>query len=210
MRYLMLGAALMAAVSTSGCLTARPMPIMRIVAMAEPRMATVSAGPRTLGVRVLESAMPYKQKAVYRTNDFEIKYYDAVEWSELPRDIVTRVLQDALIASGRFGDVGNAADMRAPDLVLTGQLRKFDEVRAANGTFAECEVRLELRAGLTRDAVWADTLRVSEPLGDNSPGALAVAMSQAVARVAEQAAADIIAADQQLPEPAPAQAPSTK
>jgi len=130
---------------------------------------------------------------VFRETDHQIGCYPNVEWAEMPRDTVTRALSDALIAMGRFKDIGNAADLRAPDLLLTGQLRKFDEVRTSDPWVAECEVRIEVREGIERRLVWAATLSVREPLERNDLAALAAAMSRAVARIVEQAAAEIAA-----------------
>ena len=81
--------------------------------------------------------------------------------------------------------------MSTPDLILTGELRKLDEVRTTEPWTAECEIRLELREAQGPEAVWAATLSAREPLAKNGVSALAAAMSRAVARVLNQAASRI-------------------
>ena len=146
---------------------------------------------QTVGIRALEFARLYRQPMVYRGPDHEIGYREDAEWAEPPRDLLTRALADALIATGRFRDVGNAADVRNPDFLLMGEVRRFDEDRTTTPWTAVCEVRLELRRGNSRDAVWSGTLAAQEPISGKNPSSLAAAMSQAVARVVEQAATRI-------------------
>ena len=148
---------------------------------------------KTLGIRPLVAARPYKQKVVYRESGFVLGEYSTVEWAELPADVVTRILTDAIVATHHFKDVGNAEDLALPDLILTGELRKFDVVRTADPWEAECEVHLELRDTQQPQAVWADTLKKSEPLERNEPAALPSAMSRAVAKIVKQAAEAIVA-----------------
>ena len=148
---------------------------------------------KTLGIRALVAARPYKQKVVYRESGFVLGEYSSVEWAELPADVVTRILTDAIVATHRFKDVGNAEDLALPDLVLTGELRKFDVVRTTDPWEAECEVHLELRDTQQPQAVWAATLTESEPLERNESAALPSAMSRAVAKIVKQAAEAIAA-----------------
>jgi len=149
------------------------------------------SGGLSLGIRPIEAARPYRQKIMYREAGLVLREYPGAEWAELPADVATRALTDALVATGRYTDVGNAADMRVPDLILTGHLRKFDEVRTANPWTAECEIRFELRNNNDTQSAWSVTLSASEPLERNEPSALAEAMSRALARVINQAANEI-------------------
>ena len=115
---------LLAAVVCVGCLTPRSVtPTTRFALDPQATVAAVTPSALTLGIRPIEAGRPYDQHIIYRTQDHELGQYEKAEWAEFPRDVVTRTLGDALIATKRFRDVGNAADLRAPDLVLTGQLR---------------------------------------------------------------------------------------
>lgn len=191
MRYVMLALIL----TVVGCATMTYTPTLRYLIAPEVKTTVAEPCGESLGFRPLEPGQPYKQGIVYRETPYEIGYYANAEWAEMPRDVVTRALSDALAASGRFSDVGNAADMRLPDFVLTGQLRKFDEVRMTEPWTATCEVRLEMRSSRDENAVWAATLSASEPLESHEPGALAAAMSRAVARIVEESVAGIVAAN---------------
>ncbi|MDQ1257452.1 MAG: cholesterol transport system auxiliary component [Candidatus Hydrogenedentes bacterium] len=189
MRYGVLG--LMALLALGGCARVAYLPTARYILEPAPEVALVQCSNLALGIRPLVPEQPYNQRVLYRADAYQVDYYANAQWAEMPRDVVTRAVTDALIATERFKDVGNAADMRMPDMVLTGQLRAFDENRTTDPWTAECEVRLELRKGLNRDSAWAATMKVSEPMDTNDLPGLAAAMSRAVARVAQQAAAEV-------------------
>lgn len=178
----------------AGCITSTYKPTRFYALEPVVQVAAVETVPKVLGVRPLEPAQPYtKRQMVYRAEDRVLGFQQYDEWSELPGDTVTRTLMDALVATKRFADVGNASDVGASDLILTGQLRKFDEVRSGDPWAAECEIRLELREGLARTLVWANTLSVRKPLGKRSPAGFAAAMNDAVSEMAQEAAEQIAA-----------------
>ncbi|HOZ48392.1 MAG TPA: ABC-type transport auxiliary lipoprotein family protein [Candidatus Hydrogenedentes bacterium] len=193
MRYCVLIA--VAALALSGCITKAYTPVIRYAMAPAPAVPTVSPTSCALGIRPIEPLLPYKQRIVFRLDPYEVSYHTGVEWVEMPRDTVTRALTDALVQSKRFADVGNAADLRLPDFVLTGQLRLFDENRTTDPWTADCEVRLELRTGLKHDAAWAATLSAREPLERNDTSALPAAMSGAITQIVEQAVAAITAVE---------------
>jgi ABC-type uncharacterized transport system auxiliary subunit len=168
-------------------------PTLRYSLNANVETSQVASCGKTLGVRPLDYARPYKQKIVYRDPGNIVGEYTNEEWAELPRDFVTRAVTDALSSTGRFSDVGNASDITAPDYVLTGYIRKFDENRTGPAWTADCEVRLELRQQPDGNAVWGATLSASEKLAANDPTALADAMSKAVSKVIADASKGIAA-----------------
>jgi len=189
MRYAFLLAALLAAGCTTPSFT-RP---ARYYLDIRPDAISAEPAGKVLGIRTLQSARPYEQRVVYRMPDFTLGGDESVQWAELPRAAVTRALSDALAASGRFKDVGNAADIVLPDWTLTGEVRKFDENRAVEPWTADCEVRIELRDAQSGEPLWAGTLAASVPLERNEHAALPAAMSKAVATVVTQAVKEIIA-----------------
>jgi ABC-type uncharacterized transport system auxiliary subunit len=128
---------------------------------------------------------------VYRDADSELGQYENVEWAELPRDAVVRALLDAVIATGRFADAGLATNMTQPNLILTGQLRKFDLDRTSKPWKAICEVRLELRETFGTALLYGETLTATQPLAENEIAALPPAMSAAVSQVIRKAATEI-------------------
>ena len=189
MRY----ATLVIAVIAAGCATPAIMRPTRYALDTRVEVTPASAAEQTLGVRPLEPARPYQQKIAHRKSAFELANYDTIEWAEMPRDAVTRALMDALVATHRFKDVGEPGDMTMADLLLTGQLRRFEENQTTDPWTAECEVRLELRETQSTRAVWAATLSAKEPLANNDPAALPAAMSRAVQKVVKEAVDQIVA-----------------
>lgn len=175
-----------------GCLTAPKLsPIHTYVVEPKPAVATAEPTGKTLGVRQLEASRPYREQIVYRDKGMTLGYFPNAEWAELPAQVVTRALKDALIQSGRFTDVGDAGDLVSPDYILTGQLREFDLVRSTEPWTANVEIRLELRGAMLPEIVWAQTLSAKENLKKDDVSALPAAMSKAVSGVIEEAVAGI-------------------
>jgi len=158
----------------------------------------------TLALRPLDAGQLYRQPMAYRRTPHEVEFYTHARWTDEPRYMVTQALKDALIQTNRFADVGEASDLSMPDLVLTGTLRQFEEVRIGAPSAAVCEVRIEVRETLGPALVWADTLHVEVPVSSNSPDTLAAAMSKAVGQVVSTAANNIAAAVTNSHTPVPA------
>ena len=171
----------------AGCATPHYIPVQKYRLEIRPQIGEVPPAGKSLGIRPLEPATPYKLRMVFRESDFLLGNYDHAEWAEPPRDMVTRALDDALTATKRFKDVGNAADMAAPDYILTGEIRRFDEVHTTTPWTAECEIRIEIRQTNANNAVWAQTFSAKEPLSRNEVGAFPAAMSRAVSGIIQQA-----------------------
>lgn len=182
-------------VAAAGCFGVRTYtPTMDYVVEPAVDVPAADSTPRTLGVRPLTPARPYTKTTMhYREEGQVLGQYEYDRWAELPGVVVTRTLMAALVATGRFADVGPAVDVAAPDLILTGQLLRFDEVRISNPIVALCEIRIEVRDTKDRNVIWADTVSASTPLKGEGPSALAEAMSKAVGRAISQAVTEIAA-----------------
>jgi len=160
-------------------------------------MTVAAADPlkKSLGYRPLDVAQPYDRRMAYISENHMLGYRDGEEWSVKPGEAVTQALADALAASRHFQDVGNAAEMGPPDLMLTGKVRKFHENRTHSSWTAELEIRLELRDVSGNSCLWADTLHAEVPLErGKTANALAAAMSQAISQVIQQAVAAMVKA----------------
>lgn len=147
----------------------------------------------TLGIRPFFAARAYALPMAYLDNAYQLKYRELDLWAESPALTVTRIIQDALATTGRFADVGNAADMVRPDLLLTGELRIYRENRTQDPPIAELEVRLELRRAFAPGSLWADTIHITEPMQDTSALSYAEAIARALNRLALQVASEITA-----------------
>ncbi|NIA13560.1 MAG: hypothetical protein GWP08_05720 [Nitrospiraceae bacterium] len=185
-----MAAAVAAALLVAGCATPAYVPTVWYVLEPEPQVAPAQPTELTLGIRPIQAAKPYKQPVVYRDGQ-ELGMYPGIQWAELPGTVVTRALTEALLATGRFRDVGNAADMHAPDLILVGQLLRLDERHAPDGWTAECELRIEVRRALGTQVAVADTFRAEVPLERSGVDALPEAMNRALAEVVSHAATRI-------------------
>ncbi|MCL4694003.1 MAG: membrane integrity-associated transporter subunit PqiC [Candidatus Hydrogenedentes bacterium] len=190
MRY----AAIALALAIAGCATRSYNPPTRY--LLEPRVEAVRADStgRTLAVRDLDPGRPYREKIVYR-DGHQLGQYMTLEWAELPSDVVTRTLSDAIRATGRFVDVGPAPDVNQPDYTLTGSIRSFDLRKDMDPWMAVCEIRVEVRRSLSQNALYAQTLTSAVPLESNDTAALPAAMSAAVAEVVREAANGIAASE---------------
>ncbi|HOH50917.1 MAG TPA: hypothetical protein PLI98_09290, partial [Candidatus Hydrogenedentes bacterium] len=110
-------------------------------------------------------------------------------------------LSDMLRATARYADVGDAAEMVRPSLILTGELRALRLNRAVSPAVAEMVVRLELRASREPKAVWAGTLVETEPLDEDSGAGFARAANRAAGRLVTRAAAEMAKATPDAPAP---------
>ncbi len=177
----------------SGCLSmgASYVPIVDYSVRPRPQVEPAAGSEYTLGIRPLQPAEHLRRGVTYRQGEYVLREYAYAEWAEPPRDVVTRALLDALSATGHFKDVGDARDLR-PDFILTGHLREFEEVRTDDGAVARITVRLELRTAARDRGLWSETLTFEAPTDPGDPAALAAALSEATARMVEQAAAAIV------------------
>lgn len=175
-----------------GCLSAGQVAQKRQFLLA-PQITATAATPsaHTLGVRPLFAARPYTLNMLYIDDEQALLPYVDVFWAEEPDATVTRALRDAIAQSGRFADVGDAAEMARPQYVLTGEVRKYHEERMATPPQAVVEVRLELREARGAHLVWAQTVSATAPLAGERAQDFANAMTAAVATLATKAATAI-------------------
>ncbi|MBI2433564.1 MAG: membrane integrity-associated transporter subunit PqiC [Candidatus Hydrogenedentes bacterium] len=173
----------------AGCLSSRSVTPVQLYTL-DPKIETkqFDATELTVGVRPLHAARPYGRPMVTSDDGLKLEVQDFSAWAEDPRAYLTRALIDALSATHRFEDAGDASDMSRPDLLLTGELRKFRENRGASPAVAEIEVRLVLREAREKKSVWDEILTARMPLKGDTPAALAEAMDIAVAGIATRAA----------------------
>ena len=142
--------------------------------------------PATLGIRPLTAASRYRDRIFYRLSEVEVGFYPFDRWVEPPEEMVNQLLTELIESSGLFEQVVAAEDVQASAWILSGEVTRFDEVRKPEGRFAACWLRLELRQARTEELLWSEMLTAKVALSDNTPEALAQAMSKAVYDVAVQ------------------------
>jgi ABC-type uncharacterized transport system auxiliary subunit len=185
--------ALMGYLATSGCLTSPNIEITRHYTL-QPivQTETVQKVDFTLGIRPFFAARPFGLEMAFLDDAHQLGYRSKDHWAEPPANTITRAVSDAIADSHRFSDVGNAADMARPDILLTGEVRIFYENRTVAPPQAEVEVRFEMRLARQPGALWAKTLQETEPLDSEDPQSFAQAMNRAVERLAQRAAQEIV------------------
>ena len=170
----------------AGCFGGSYEPIERFVLEPTPSIAPGATGSDSIAMQPLDYARMYKLRMVYRGQGHQLGYRANAEWAELPRDAVTRAVVDALRASMRFADAGPAVEIARPTLLLTGEVRIFDEDRGTDPWQARCEVRLDLRSRTDDSLVWSETFVGAEPMTGRAPEDFAAAMSAAIGELAQQ------------------------
>lgn len=176
-------------VGLSGCWGSRTFHAVRyysvdgLSATADTAMRT---WPLTLGVYAFGEATRYRDRMLYRFSEVEVGFYEYDRWVEPPGEMVTRVVIANLRASGLFRQITPAIDAPALAWVLSGEVLRFDEVQSASGSHAECRLQLELRRVRDEQLLWSDVITTTAALSDDTPAALARAMSEAVQYAARQ------------------------
>lgn len=176
-------------VGLSGCLGLRTSPAVRyysIDGLSTTTETAMQTWPVTLGVRIFGEATRYRNRMLYRSSEVEVGFYEYDRWVEPPGEMVTRVVMAHLRASGLFRQIIPAVDAPVLAWVLSGDVLRFDEVRSASGSHAECRLQLELRRVRDEQLLWSDVITATVALTDDAPTALARAMSEAVQHAARQ------------------------
>ena len=145
-----------------------------------------------LAVEPLEADEPYDDdRIVYRENPYRIDYYQYHRWSASPGALVSRHLERALEASGRFAAVLREEPSNAA-YVLGGRLLALEEVDVSRRRWhARVALELHLCDAKTGDVVWSRRLEETEPVARQTPEGVARALSRALDRVARRLAPEL-------------------
>ena len=139
---------------------------------------------RTLGIRPLAGARPYKLDVAYKSGANRLEYFTHAEWAETPPAVVGRALTDGIRATGMFKDVGDAADMSRPDYILTGELRRFEADYTVSPPSAVVELSVAIRPTTLTGTFWEGLVRADSPIAglemEKNADAIASAMAEAV------------------------------
>lgn len=189
----------------TGCLTASSIAAARYYTITPtPAIETIESSGKPLGVRPLIGAKPYKLAIAYTAADNRLAYYQNAEWADLPATMLNRALMDGLIKLGAFSEVDDAANMKRPSFILTGELRRFEADYNRETPVALVEMIAIVRDVETGTSLWQGYVTAETPLpvaeadanlhSDASLAAVAEAMTASVSSVVEQACARIGAA----------------
>lgn len=189
----------------SGCLTATTISPARYYTITpEIAVKAIASSEKSLGIRPLIGAKPYKLAIAYTAEDNRLAYYQNAEWADLPATMVNRALTDGLIKLEGFSEVDDAANIARPNYILTGELRRFEADYNREVPAAVVEIICIIRDTESGTSLWQGYLIGDSPLpageegaslhSDTSLAGVAEAMSDSVASVVQQACEKIGAA----------------
>jgi len=195
-----------AALLTAGCaLTSKSEPIApRYFSPERPADATRAnaappAVPLELRLGRVYGSSHLDERLVYRDSDYQLGYYDERRWTEEPAEYLRRRLARVLFEERGLkhvvGGIGPSLEVE-----LTG----FEEIRAPRRV---ARVQMTARLQDARVVRWEETLTIDQPITDNTTGdiadsmvaAIGVALTTAVARIADRVVTDLST----TPPPAP-------
>jgi len=168
------------------------MPETRYYDLPSAARGRTGTGP-VLAVEPLEVDEPYDDdRMVYRENPYRVDYYHYHRWSASPGALVSRHLERALAASGRFAAVLRDQDARGVTFILGGRLLALEEVDLSKRRWVgRVALELALRDAASGDVVWTRRLELTEPVTRQSPEGVARAVSRALDRAARRLAPEL-------------------
>src|SRR5215469_7070542 len=108
---------------------------------------------------------------VYRTTPEQIGFYEYHRWAADPRAIVTSAVIDHLRASGQYSMVSNYNGRPDNDYILSGKLKKLEEVDYKSGVKVEVEMSAQITRVKTGETVWSNAVPEPGPVAQrNVPG----------------------------------------
>jgi ABC-type uncharacterized transport system auxiliary subunit len=147
---------------------------------------TPDRGTLAIGIEPFETATAYdEERIVYRLSPYRLDYYHYHRWSSPPGTLVAQYLENALERSGWFREVSQ--DANAP-VTLGGRLLAIEEVDRSSTSWVG-RIALELRVTDTAsgEVLWSAHYDELEPMPQQSPEGLAMALSAALDRITERA-----------------------
>lgn len=141
---------------------------------------SVQALPLRLGR--IEGSEHLHERIAYRTSEHEIGYYEGFRWTEQPDSYFRRALGRELFEKQRFAHVvaGVAPTLEA-ELVAFEELRERKAVRV--------EARVLVHDG--RRVLLEQTIRVEESRSEDTPAAVAEALSRALQKCVSQISTEV-------------------
>lgn len=150
------------------------------------------SAPYTLAVMPFGASPALRQTALlYRPSPYELASYGFSRWEATPAQMLTERLEDYLESCRLFGGVTRYGLSAEPELLLRGRLTDFQEVDGPQGPQAELGLEAELVSLSGSEVVWQGRLTARTPMAERSPEELARAMSESLAAVLAEMAAQL-------------------
>ncbi len=170
-----------------GCTSAPPPPpqfsLDYVGGVVAPQHASVDA---TLGVATLSTKPFYNRQRVAWRDGAEHNYH-AVEWEDVPRQLLAEAVVDAARAQNAFSTVVRhpASWGGAPLVVVRGRVVAFDDVSVDRTREARVAVRVVLTDASGRRTLWKGLIAEARPIDGSDNGAMVDAFRAAQAAVAD-------------------------
>ena len=175
--------ALLSTFALAGCLfPERPAPARLFAPVVATRSAHPGASGLAVRLRPLRAPLHLREAIAWRRGEAEFGQYEQRQWTELPATYVERILDDALAADGI--EITKRSD--APALAL--ELRHFEEVLSPTH---EAVVEVEMIVTIADRPVLERRVTSREPIPDDDPASVALAIGVALDEVATEVARSV-------------------
>lgn len=163
-------------------------PETRFYQLAAPKAAAPDNAGVALVIETLDTESAYDdERMVYRLTPYRLDYYNYHRWSSAPGALVGNFLEQSFEASGRFRSVTREPNPAAP-VTLGGRVIALEEVdKSKTEWIGHVVIELTLTDSSTGDVIWSQQYEENEPLPEQKPEGLAMALSKALGRVAARA-----------------------
>ncbi len=170
----------------AGC--AGKTPDTRFYQLAAPgQIAVKNSAGIELAIEPLDTDPAYDdERIVYRVTPYRLDYYNYHRWSSAPGTLIADFLESSFESSGRFRTV--TRDTTAAPVTLGGRVVAIEEVDRSKTTWVgRVVVELHLTDTATGDVLWTEQYEEIEPVKQQTPEGLAVALSIALRRISDKA-----------------------
>ncbi|NQT53642.1 membrane integrity-associated transporter subunit PqiC [bacterium] len=150
-----------------GCgIPARPRIAVRHYALGAPAIEAPTAAPavNALAIAPFDSPSHYTDRIFYRDKNNAAGHYAQDRWVAAPADMITRLVAQSLRQARVAQAVARERLLRDADLVLAGDLVRFEIVRDGRNCTAACELQLVIRDLRKHTVVFARSFAAEVPV----------------------------------------------
>jgi len=191
-----LAAALLSVVLLDGCGSAGP-PVRDRFYTLDPAV-DLAPSPRTMPGTLLITPFASRgflggTQIVFRTADapLQVQRYDSLLWEQPPGRALAEALIPAVRGAGLFEYVVSIADRADPDLVVNGELTRFEHRPTAQPPSVSAAFNLTVITNSDRQTRFLKTYEGVEPTRESTPEAMVHAFNRLTERLLTEAARDM-------------------
>jgi ABC-type uncharacterized transport system auxiliary subunit len=122
---------------------------------------------RTVVLASLETSAPYDEdKIIFRTDAYEIKYFNYRLWVSPPREMLDGLLVEKLDRARVFKAVESFSHSDADHLTLYGRLNVIEELEDEKGWNARLAMSFRLKSARDENIIWKYRFDRTEKVGE--------------------------------------------